>query len=155
MEWVTDPRKTVGLANRMVSLLRKYDRNVIPLKFTLDDILVTHDFIGKEYGAVTREGAQALDLVEQTEGIKLDLTYTAKTMAAMLDFIKKHPEMNHTPILFWNTYNSVDFQDIIRKNHDHTGLPETLQWCFQDNLIPCLKGTEKNLSGKRNIEEEK
>ena len=80
----------------------------------------------------------------QTEGIRLDLTYTAKTMAAMLDFIKRHPEVSSAPVLFWNTYNSVDFMEIIRKNHDHTRLPERLQWCFRDNLIPCLKESEKN-----------
>ena len=142
MEWVTDPQKTVRLANRLVSLMRKYDKNVAPLKFTMDDLLVTHDFFGKEYGAITQEGEQALGLVEQTEGIRLDLTYTAKTMAAMLDFIKKHPEMNSAPLLFWNTYNGVDFTEIIRKSHDHTRLPGKLHWCFQDNLIPCLKDTE-------------
>ncbi|MGA3084654.1 MAG: pyridoxal-phosphate dependent enzyme [Thermodesulfobacteriota bacterium] len=139
MEWVTDPHKTIRLANRMVSLMRKYDKNVAPLKFTMDDILVTHDFFGAEYGAITREGEEALGLVGQTEGIKLDLTYTAKTMAAMLDFIKRHPEVSSAPILFWNTYNGVDFTDVIRKNNDHTRLPGTLQWCFQENLIRYLK----------------
>jgi 1-aminocyclopropane-1-carboxylate deaminase/D-cysteine desulfhydrase-like pyridoxal-dependent ACC family enzyme len=141
MEWVTDPYKTVRLANRLVSLMRKYDKNVAPLKFTMDDLLITHDFFGAEYGAVTQEGEQALGLVGQTEGIRLDLTYTAKTMAAMLDFIKKQSEVSGTPILFWHTYNDVDFTDVIRKNHDHALLPGTLQWCFQDNLIPCLKET--------------
>jgi 1-aminocyclopropane-1-carboxylate deaminase/D-cysteine desulfhydrase-like pyridoxal-dependent ACC family enzyme len=144
-EWVTTPQGTVHLANSMVALLRKHDKNVPRLKFTEDDILVTHDFFGTEYGSVTPEGEKALGLVEQTEGIRLDLTYTAKTMAAMLDFINKHPELKDTPMLFWNTFNGVDFTDIIRKSHDHTQLPETVQWCFQDNLIPCLKDDSKKL----------
>ncbi|MBI4768165.1 MAG: pyridoxal-phosphate dependent enzyme [Deltaproteobacteria bacterium] len=139
MEWVTDTHKTVRLINRLVSLMRKYDKEVPPLKFTMDDLMITHDFLGAEYGAVTQEGEQALDLMERTEGIRLDLTYTAKTMAAMLDFIKKHPEVGKTPILFWDTYNSVDLTDLIRKKHDHAVLPRTLQWCFQDNLITGLK----------------
>ena len=52
-------------SNRLVSLMRKYDKNVAPLKFTMDDLLVTHDFFGEEYGAATQEGEQALRLVEQ------------------------------------------------------------------------------------------
>ena len=155
MEWVTDSRKTIRLANRLVSLMRKYDQNVAPLKFTLDDLLVTHDFFGEEYGAVTQEGEQALSLVEQTEGIRLDLTYTAKTMAAMLDFITRVPEMKSAPLLFWNTYNGVDFTDIIRKNHDHTLLPGRLQWCFRDNLISCLKEPGNKSLWNKNTEEEK
>jgi 1-aminocyclopropane-1-carboxylate deaminase/D-cysteine desulfhydrase-like pyridoxal-dependent ACC family enzyme len=138
-EWVTDSHNTVRLANRMVALMRKYDKNVPNLKFTMDDLLVTHDFFGAEYGAVTPEGEQALALVEKTEGIRLDLTYTAKTMAAMIDFIKKHPELSSAPMLFWNTYNGVDFTDVLKADHDHAKLPQSVQWCFQENLIQCLK----------------
>ena len=147
-EWITDPHNTVRLCNRMVGLLRKYDKSVPPLKITMDDLLVTHEFFGAEYGAVTPEGEKALDLVEQTEGVRLDLTYTAKTMAAMLDFIKKLPELQDAPILFWNTYNGVDFTDTIRSCSDHTRLPGTVQWCFDQNLVPCLKVTEKQAAVK-------
>lgn len=140
-EWVTDSRNTVRLANRMVALLRKHDKSVPDLKFTMDDLLVTHDYYGAEYGAVTPEGQQALGLVEKTEGIRLDLTYTAKTMAAMLDFIKTHPDLKDSPLLYWNTYNGVDFTDVIKANPDHTLLPQAVQWCFQENLISCLKDT--------------
>jgi D-cysteine desulfhydrase len=142
-EWVTSPSNTVRLANRMVALMRKYDKSVPALKFTIDDLLITHDFFGAEYGAVTPEGEQALGLVVKEEGIRLDLTYTAKTMAAMLDFIKKHPELSGAPMLFWNTYNGVDFTDVIRANSDHTKLPQSVQWCFQENLVPCLKDDGK------------
>ena len=59
MEWVTDPHKTVRLANRMVALMRKYDQNVAPLKFTMDDMLVTHDFLERNTGPSPGRGGGA------------------------------------------------------------------------------------------------
>ncbi|MEW6187055.1 MAG: pyridoxal-phosphate dependent enzyme [Thermodesulfobacteriota bacterium] len=138
MEWVTNPYKTAGLMNRMVSLLRKVDRNVPLLKFTTEDLVIIDDFLGSEYGAVTPEGEEARSLLEQTEGCKLDLTYTAKTMAAMLDFIKKNPKVRGEPILFWHTYNRVDFTEVVRDHPDPSLLPQTLHWCFHENRIPYL-----------------
>jgi len=138
--WITRPEKIAGLANRMMAMLRSCDKSVPPLKFSLDDVHVTHDFFGGEYGRVTPEGRAAMALVWETEEIKLELTYTAKTFAAMLDFIQKHPELKNTPLLYWHTYNAVDFTQVLLEDHDHTKLPESLQWCFQDNLAPCLGG---------------
>jgi 1-aminocyclopropane-1-carboxylate deaminase/D-cysteine desulfhydrase-like pyridoxal-dependent ACC family enzyme len=138
--WITKPANVARLANRMVALLRRYDKNVPALKFSIDDVHVTHDFFGGEYGRVTPEGKAAMALVWETEKVKLELTYTAKTFAAMLDFIQRHPELNKAPVLYWHTYNAVDFTSVLIEDHDHTMLPETLQWCFQDNLVPCLGG---------------
>lgn len=145
VEWVADSRKTIRLVNRMLDLMRKHDRTIPELNFTMDDIYVIHDFYGAEYGAETPEGRHALNLVAQTEGARLDLTYTAKTMAAMLDFIRRHPELKDEPMLFWNTYNSVDFTKILTDNPDHTCLPHEVQWCFEKNLIPCLSDLKNSL----------
>jgi len=38
----------------------------------------------------------------------LDPTYTGKTCAALLDFIKDPSHRDET-ILYWHTYNSIDF----------------------------------------------
>jgi 1-aminocyclopropane-1-carboxylate deaminase/D-cysteine desulfhydrase-like pyridoxal-dependent ACC family enzyme len=136
--WVTSAENTVRLCNRMIALLRSYDRSIPALKFTMKDIEIIYDFFGGEYGRVTAEGEQALALIEDTEGVRLELTYTAKTLAAMLDYIKKHPEMNGGPVVFWNTYNGVDLSEIIKKSGDHTKLPASVQWCFEKNLVSCL-----------------
>ena len=138
-EWVTRTDNIWRLANRMVGLLRKYDKSVPDLKFTLNDVHIINEFFGSEYGAVTPEGEQALALMERTEGITLELTYTAKTVAAMLDYIKKHPELNGAPLLYWHTYNGVDFSKELAENHDCTRLPQEVQWCFDEKLAECLK----------------
>ncbi len=137
--WVTRDAHIWKLANHMAGLLRKYDKSVPDLKFTHSDVHVIDEFFGSEYGAVTPEGEQALALMERTEGITLELTYTAKTVAAMLDYIKKRPEPGGAPLLYWHTYNGVDFSRELAKNHDYTRLPVAVQWCFHEKLAQCLK----------------
>ena len=146
--WITKPENIFRLANCMVALLRKYDRSVPALKFTMEDVHVTHDFFGGEYGRVTPAGKAAMALMRETEKIKLELTYTAKTVARMLDFVQRHPELKNSPVLYWHTYNAVDFTNVLLEDHDYTKLPETVQWCFQENLVPCL-GAEEDSAGEK------
>jgi len=138
-DWMTRAKNVKRLCNRMIGLLRRYDRSVPEIKFMINDVEVIYDFFGGEYGRATPEGEQALALMERTEGIRLELTYTAKTLAAMLDYVKKHTELNSAPVLFWNTYNGVDLTGLVREYHDHTRLPASVQWCFEKNLISCLE----------------
>ena len=138
-EWVTRTDDIWKLANRMAGLLRKYDKNVPDLKFSRKDVQVIHEFFGSEYGAVTSAGEQALALMQRTEGIALELTYTAKTVAAMLDCVKKHREPGDAPVLYWHTFNGVDFSKELAGDHDYARLPGDVQWCFNEKLAECLK----------------
>jgi len=67
---------------------------------------IIHDYFGEGYGHPTPEGIEALQLFKERENIKLEPTYTAKTGAALLDFVQKVPQ--GACILYWHTYNSVD-----------------------------------------------
>lgn len=69
--------------------------------------LVLENYYGGEYGLPTTEGTAAMSLFREKDGIKLEPTYTAKTCAGILDFIKD-PSLAKDPILYWHTYNSVD-----------------------------------------------
>jgi len=92
-------------------LLRKADPS-IPIidKNQLNERLhVLVDFFGGQYGLPTIEGKEAIDLIEKTDKIKLDLTYTGKTFSALLAFVReKKMELVGKTILFWNTLNSID-----------------------------------------------
>ncbi|MBN1691420.1 MAG: pyridoxal-phosphate dependent enzyme [Dehalococcoidia bacterium] len=133
-QWLSKPHKVARLANDTISMLHKQDSSVPLIKFSLQDINVTHDFFGGGYGRETPEGRSARSLLMDTENIRLELTYTAKTFAAMLDYINKNPGLKNAPLLYWHTYSAVDFTDILLKA-DQTRLPDSLQWCFKDNLI--------------------
>jgi hypothetical protein len=118
--------------------MRKYDISVPDIRFGEEDIHIIHDFFGEGYGFPTPAGQEALELLTRTENIELDLTYTAKAFAALLDFIRKHKELKNTPILFWQTYNSADLTPIIKQDHHYTKLPESFHDIFKTNLIPYI-----------------
>jgi len=139
MDEYSNVRGIVSLANKTARLMRKHDPSVPEMSFTAADFDFETDFFGGEYGRVTPEGTAAVDLIEQTEGIKLETTYTGKALAAMLDFVKKDKSLNGAPVLFWNTYNSVDYSETVRQCGGYRTLPEHAQWACKDNLIPYLK----------------
>jgi 1-aminocyclopropane-1-carboxylate deaminase/D-cysteine desulfhydrase-like pyridoxal-dependent ACC family enzyme len=68
---------------------------------------VIHDYFGGDYGLPTAEGLGARRLFKEKEGIKLEPTYTAKTCAFLLDFIRD-PSRADDAVLYWHTYNSAD-----------------------------------------------
>ncbi len=137
--WLANEKATAQLANRVVTLMRRYDRTVPSIRFSDKDINVVHDFFGEGYGYPTAEGQEAREILSRTEGIELDLTYTAKTFAALLDFIKAHKELTNVPLLFWHTYNSVDLTAVVKQDHDFTKLPKSCHRFFETNLIPYIE----------------
>lgn len=138
-KWMTKDDNVARLANRMVALLRKYDKSVPQLKFTRDDVHINPDFFGGLYGRVTERGLKATELMLETEGMRLEQVYTAKTVAALTDFIAANPGLKHAPMLYWHTHNSVDLGPVLKANCDYTRLPHELHWCFAEKLARCLK----------------
>ncbi len=72
---------------------------------------------------------EAMELVREKEGLELDPTYTSKTFAALLDFIKK-PNTQRDPILYWHTYNSADLSKIL-ESADFRELPPVLRRIYE------------------------
>ena len=93
--------------------------------------LIEHNYVGDGYGALTRAGKYASQLMLQHEGITLESTYTAKTFAAVLDYCRKH-QSNRGPVLYWHTYNSVDLSKDVQKA-DLRNLPPSLQGFITPN----------------------
>ena len=139
-KWITKDENIARLANRMVVLLRKYDKSVPQLKFTPDDVYVNPDFFGGLYGRVTGQGLKAMQIMQETEGIGLEPVYTAKTTAAMLNFIAVNPGLKNAPMLYWHTYNGADLGPVLSANCDYTALPKELHWCFAEKLARCFEG---------------
>ena len=125
------------LANQTSAYLSSCDNSIPRLEFTKDDFTINHKFIGPGYGFPTAEGNVARDIMWETEKIMLEVTYTAKTMAAVLDFVAQRLA-GTPPVLYWHTYNGVDFTEVIMRNHDYTRLPKCFHRFFERNLIPYL-----------------
>ena len=138
---VTDPSvanfvNTRNLAIKSRALLAKHDQSIPNISF--EHLIIDGNYYGETYGKPTREGLEAIKHLKDTENITLDPTYTGKTFAGLIDFVRnKRSELKDKTVLFWNTYSSRDFTDIISKIDYHL-LPKKLHWVFEKPL-PDLK----------------
>lgn len=89
-------------------------------------VCVEDNYLGKSYGVYTPEGKNAMQLIQKTQGINLEGTYSGKTLAAL---IGRKNELTDKTVLFWNTYNSKDFSEKI-KNMGPEDLPTNLRYYF-------------------------
>lgn len=69
---------------------------------------LTSQFVGSGYGHASSEGTEAIQVALEHEHLTLDPTYTSKTFAAVLDYIRQG---NQGPILYWHTLNSVNLSN--------------------------------------------
>jgi L-cysteate sulfo-lyase len=67
------------------------------------DVIVLDDYLKAGYGILDKETAEAIRLLFATEGVVLDPVYTGKTMAALIDLIKKGYFRKDDQVLFFHT----------------------------------------------------
>lgn len=104
-------------------LLCERDLNFPSFEFPEDMLVLLSDFTGPRYGVFTQEGNAASRIMLETEHIKLDGTYTAKAMAAL---IHESEQFADKTILFWDTYCGLDFSAYTKSVS-----PETLSYRLQ------------------------
>jgi 1-aminocyclopropane-1-carboxylate deaminase/D-cysteine desulfhydrase-like pyridoxal-dependent ACC family enzyme len=76
--------------------------NVSLRRTGLPGLTVSDEYYGDGYAVVTKETREASGLLEETERIRLDDTYTSKAMVAFL--VKARRDQAHPkPLLFWHT----------------------------------------------------
>ncbi|NVM52556.1 MAG: pyridoxal-phosphate dependent enzyme [Candidatus Helarchaeota archaeon] len=118
------------LSKKTLKFLRKQDDSIPQVKFK-EKPTVLDEYYGGEYGKATPEGIEALELIKKHEKITLDTTYTAKTFAALLDFIKKK-QIKEEIVLFWNTYNSRDITRLLSPDITFQDLPQSFHKIFKN-----------------------
>ncbi len=89
------------LADATARLLRSSGASIPPLSFEPEDLTVISDAQTRRYGHPTPKGEEAKDLLSRLEGLILDSTYTAKTVAALIERADL-PQ----PLLYWHTLNA-------------------------------------------------
>jgi D-cysteine desulfhydrase len=122
------------LINKTNELLHKADLDFPKLQFSQNDFHIKHGHFGDEYALFTKEGISAVELMKKTEDIKLDGTYTGKTLAALIADAKEN-NLKDKVVLFWNTYNSVDFSSKI-ENINYKELPVRFHQYFEKDVQP-------------------
>ena len=114
--------------------LYSLDPSFSKFEFPKNEIEINHDFFGEQYALFTSEGVQAVLNMEKNEGIKLEGTYTGKTFAALINDAKEN-DLADKVILFWNTYNSRDFSNIVAKVN-YKNLPRNFYHYFENEVQP-------------------
>ena len=78
------------------------------------DVEIKHDFSGDDYAATTKLASEAILLLYTACGIKLEHTYTGKTLSALVDNAKKG-SLADKFVLFWNTFSYGSFENLLSK----------------------------------------
>ena len=115
--------------NKTVAFLKKHDNSFPDLKIIAEEINIEKDFFGNGYGQFTNAGTEACKLIQNNENIRLEGTYTGKTLAALINHARNGKLQNKT-VLFWNTYNSVDFEMAINTIDYHL-LPKEFHYFYE------------------------
>jgi D-cysteine desulfhydrase family pyridoxal phosphate-dependent enzyme len=68
-----------------------------------EEVTVLDDYVGAGYGVPSSQGEEATGLLARTEGVILDPVYTAKAMAALIDWVRKGKLTENDNALFWHT----------------------------------------------------
>jgi len=114
---ITNPASIERNVRNTLKFMQKADPGVpsVTLKFP-NDFSFYDNYLGSEYGCITKSSQAAVDLVNQLEGGKgfhLETTYTGKTCAAMMDYLRTVPKDRGEIVLLWNTYNSRNLNDLV------------------------------------------
>lgn len=96
------------------------------------DYEIISDFAGDRYGALTKEGCQARELLFEEEGITLDDVYTSKCFSAVLHDLRSGSCDGQT-ILFWNTFCGETFEYLTHRMNYHD-LPHEFHTYFEEPI---------------------
>ncbi|MFN7931560.1 MAG: D-cysteine desulfhydrase family protein [Blastocatellia bacterium] len=91
-----------AIASEVADLVAGIGR-LLGVKIRHDAVTVLDEYIGDGYGISTPETDAAIRLLARTEGIVLDSTYTAKAMAALLDWVERGKFNASDTLVFWHT----------------------------------------------------
>lgn len=117
------------LANMTIRFLMREIPRLDLGKINPTEMPYISDFAGDTYAKFTPEAMEAVSKAKKLDGIKLEGTYTGKTLAGALNFIHSQG-LEDKVCLFWNTFNSVDLYP--RAAHlDFHLLPRKLQRYFE------------------------
>jgi D-cysteine desulfhydrase len=123
------PARLARAARAALRRLRRADPSIPELKFGPEDFPVTPGQLGPGYGAATPAAEQAV-CAALDAGLHLETTYTGKCLAEIRDRAGRGA-LGEGPILFWNTYNSVDVKERAPHPSDPAELPASLRRLFE------------------------
>ncbi len=129
---ISNSLSVMRYAKGCLKILRKYAPELNKIKINFSHFSILHNYFGKGYAHYTEESIRAVRMLHELEGIKLEGTYTGKTLAGMIDFVRAN-NLQSKNILFWNTYNSRDMDELITER-DYKKLPPGFHKYFEGEV---------------------
>jgi D-cysteine desulfhydrase len=123
------PQTVSRLANATADLLRRRGAGLPVPKIAPDEVTVLSDWLGEGYGYHTAKADEAQALLQETEDLALEPTYTAKTMAALLSLVERG-HFGEGPVLYWHTYSALPAPFPPPKGDDYRRLPRAFHRFF-------------------------
>jgi D-cysteine desulfhydrase len=97
----SSPHKLRRLYDATQQWLRARDASFPELPIDETALIIDGRHLGVGYAIPTEEGKRAMMLARERERLQLDLTYTAKALAAI---VADAPRLGGQPVLLWNTH---------------------------------------------------
>lgn len=74
-----------------------------PLPIERGEVIIKDGYVGQGYGFITPEAREAILQVARLEGVFLDPVYTGKTMAGLIDLVRRGEIPRGSTVVFWHT----------------------------------------------------
>jgi D-cysteine desulfhydrase len=100
-EDVANRAKIARMVNRAARYLWRRDPLVPRIEIRPGEVQLLDGYLGAGYAHPTEKGRRAVERVAETENLPLETTYTGKAMAALLDYVERHPGAR---VLFVDTF---------------------------------------------------
>ena len=104
--WYCTPARWARLARRTLRLMRRCDPSVPDLSIEPSDLTVIGTVLGKGYAQFSESSMKLAEQFHACEGIRLDGTYTAKTLEGAMQFIHR-AGLQDKIHLFWQSFQNT------------------------------------------------
>jgi len=104
--WYCTPGRWARLARRTLALMRRCDPAVPDVSIDARELTVIGTALGRGYAHFTESGMELARQFHECEQIRLDGTYTAKTLDGAMQFIRARGLKDKTH-LFWHSFHDM------------------------------------------------
>jgi D-cysteine desulfhydrase family pyridoxal phosphate-dependent enzyme len=85
-----------------------------------EGVTVLDEYVGAGYGIPSTQGDEAIESLARTEGLILDPVYTAKAMAALIDWVRKGKLTENDNVMFWHTGGQLALFYVLENKYRET-----------------------------------
>ncbi len=125
-KFLTPRSYIMRMVKRIISFMARHVPEIREKAMVPRECEFLSSYLGKGYGWPTPEGEEAVRMSRDTEGLQLEGTYSGKTMAAFLERARALSS-DGRPLLFLNTFNSVDLSPYVPASIDPSDYPQALR----------------------------